>query len=268
MNIFFREFGRGKPFVILHGLYGTSDNWVSIGRTLAEHFRVILVDQRNHGQSFHSPSHTYQDLSDYLVQFFKLHDLRKANVLGHSMGGKAAMLFASQNPQMVEKLVVVDISPGGYGNSTSLTLQRKIHEKIISSLLALDIDTITSRQQADEVLAKSVADVRIRQFLLKNLQRDEKGKFYWLLNLDAISANIDALMGSLFSLNERVSINTPTLFVKGERSPYITQQHFGLIDSIFVNSQIVTIPNAGHWLHAEQPNQFLEVVTGFLKNEG
>ena len=266
MNIFFREFGKGKPVVILHGLYGSSDNWVSIGRSLAEQFRVILVDQRNHGQSFHSLSHSYQDLSNDLVQFFKLQNLEKAIILGHSMGGKAAMLFATQNPQMVEKLIVVDISPGGYSNSGSLPSQRKIHEKIISSLMAMYIKSISSRQQADEALSKSIADARTRQFLLKNLQRDEEGRFYWLLNLDAISANLDALMGPVFGFSEEVRIEIPTLFVKGEKSPYITQQHIELIEGIFTDNQIVTIPNAGHWVHAEQPNQFLEVVNGFLQN--
>jgi len=264
MDLFFREFGEGKPVVVLHGLYGSSDNWVSIGRKLAEQFKVYLVDQRNHGQSFHSPSHTYSDMANDLLQFFELHKLNKAIIIGHSMGGKVAMLFASLHPNLVEKMVVVDISPGGYDESNSFSSQKRGHEQIISSLLSLNVEALNSRQQADEALSKSLPDVRVRQFLLKNLQRDRHGNFFWSLNLNAVSSHINDLMGPVFTNEIGVEVSTKTLFIRGEKSPYISQQHANVIENFFPNNQLVTIPNAGHWVHAEQPERLIYELNRFL----
>ena len=264
MQLYYREIGTGTPLVILHGLYGSSDNWITIGRELSSKYRVILVDQRNHGQSPHSPSHSYNHLAEDLLELLQSLGLSKIILMGHSMGGKTAMLFASRFPEMISKLIVVDISPASYSNSKDFTSQERVHQQIITSLLSLNIEALTSRQQADELLAKMIPDLRVRQFLLKNLKRESDGKFVWMLNLDSISQNLYQLMDSIFVGMDNVKIQIPTLFIKGEKSPYITPNHEDVIKNHFENYQLVSIPNAGHWVHAEQPVQFLEAVNQFL----
>lgn len=253
-KLYFRKMGSGRPLVILHGLFGSSDNWLSIGKALSEEYEVFLVDQRNHGQSFHSNDHNYEVLAQDLLAFLKDPKLAgsktKPILIGHSMGGKTAMTFALGHPDALEKLVVVDISPRGYNVH---------HDSILDGLKSINLTDITTRKEADEVLAKSVPELGVRQFLLKNLARSGEG-FEWKLNLDALEKNLERIVEEV--KGEPAEI--PALFMKGEHSNYIRDTDKLLISKLFPNSTVVTIHDAGHWVHAEQPEAFLETLKSFL----
>jgi pimeloyl-ACP methyl ester carboxylesterase len=260
MKMFFREIGKGSPLLILHGLYGSSDNWMSIGRELAKQHRVFIVDQRNHGRSPHSPNHSYTDLANDILEFVDNQGLSKVNLIGHSMGGKASMLFTALNANRVKGLIVVDISPAGYGS-----VRETDHRAIISALLGLNPELATTRQQLDFNLAMLIPEFRVRQFLLKNITRDTNGVFRWTFNLDAISKNLSSMMDDIFPSNDGLIIKTPTLFVRGGKSNYITQYDEEKIGTWFEDYRIVTIPKAGHWLHAESPHEFIAQASSFLE---
>ena len=253
-KLYFRKMGSGRALVILHGLFGSSDNWLSIGKALSEEYEVFLVDQRNHGQSFHSNDHNYEVLAQDLLTFLEDQKLvsteTKPILIGHSMGGKTAMTFALGHPDMLEKLVVVDISPRGYNVH---------HDSILDGLKSINLSDITTRKEADEALAKSVPELGVRQFLLKNLARSGKG-FEWKLNLSALEKNLERIVEEV--KGEPAGI--PTLFMKGENSNYIRDTDKPLMSKLFPNSTVVTIHDAGHWVHAEQPEAFLETLKSFL----
>ncbi len=261
MELFFRRLGEGPPLIIIHGLYGSSDNWVSIGRKLAGNFEVFLLDQRNHGNSPHSADHNYQLLKEDLKEFMDKQSIEKAIIIGHSMGGKTAMFFAAEYPERVSHLIVADISPRSYKTSTSSQLL--FHNTIIKAMLKLDFYGINSRDEIDEILAKSIPEQRIRQFLLKNINRTKDNEYSWNLNIKTIKNELGNIMDGL---NEDQSEITgfPVLFLKGEKSEYIQKDDEELIFKIFPYADIETIPNAGHWMHAEQPEIFLQKVSDFI----
>ncbi len=251
MKLFYREMGQGRPLVILHGLFGSSDNWLSIAKTLSEHYKVYLVDQRNHGQSPHDSEFNYAVLAEDLNTFLKDNNIENPLIIGHSMGGKAAMEFAVRYPQKWEKLIVVDIAPKAY---------KVHHDQILDGLNALNLATLTSRNEADEQLSKWVPEMGVRQFLLKNLARDNSG-FVWKINLPIITQNIE-IIGH--GLSKRLEVEKPVLFIRGENSHYIKDEDFELIAQYFPSAKISTIANAGHWVHAEQPDEFISVVQNFI----
>ena len=250
------------PLVILHGLFGTLDNWQTLARRWADEagLRVISVDLRNHGRSFHSPEHSYalmaQDvlaLLDHLAL-----DAARLTVLGHSMGGKVAMTLALGYPERLAQLIVLDIAP----RFSDMEHQ----DDIIAGLQAVDLSTIQNRQQAEAALLPRIRQLGVRQFLLKNLYRREDNSFAWRPNL----AVLDAEMAQI---GEEITSDTPflkpTLFINGGRSNYITpEDKLHGIPALFPNSHIATIPNAGHWVHAEEPDQVFELVEAFVKQGG
>jgi len=252
-KLFFRKLGQGKPLIILHGLFGASDNWLTIGKSLSEHFEVYLVDQRNHGQSFHDHEHNFDVMAEDLANFIKENSITQPIVLGHSMGGKVAMNYALSHPGKVEKLIVVDISPRGY---------KVHHDKILEGLKSIDLGSLESRKEADDQLAKYVPNVGERQFLLKSLSRTGDG-FEWKINVAAIDNNIGLIVGEIDGEPNPV----PTLFIDGENSNYIRDIDLPIIKKLFPDSQVVTIKNAGHWVHAEQPEAFLETLMAFLSKQ-
>lgn len=267
MNLFYREFGQGFPLIILHGLYGSSDNWVSIGKELGAYNTVILVDQRNHGQSPHSNKHNYRVLSNDLLELFDNLRIEKANLLGHSMGGKAAMQFTIDHPEKVSSLIVVDIAPWSYLNEdNSLKQLDTEHHQILQGLLSIPINTISTRAEADEKLSYFVKSEKVRQFLLKNLKREDNGSFIWRFNLPAIASNISTLLEGINPDNKEINSKIKTLFIKGEQSNYIPYSRVQEIKKIFPESKLVTIGNAGHWVHAEKPTEFLIEVNQFLNH--
>ncbi|MGG5488296.1 alpha/beta fold hydrolase [Flavobacteriaceae bacterium 144Ye] len=245
--------GQGKPFVILHGFLGMSDNWKTLGKKFSEEgFEVHLVDQRNHGHSFHDDNFDYETLSEDLRHYFEAHNLSEAIVLGHSMGGKTAMLFATQNPNLVSKLIVADISPRFYPIH---------HDAILEGLSSLDFSEIKSRGAADKQLANYVSDFGTRQFLLKNLYWKEKGQLALRMNLQVLKENVSEV-GEALPLHAK--FEKETLFLRGDKSEYIALQDETIIKQHFSNVNIVTIANAGHWLHAENPDDFFNEVMQFI----
>jgi len=265
VNLFYREFGTGDPLIILHGLYGSSDNWVSIAHALEAYYRVILVDQRNHGQSPHSNDHNYKLLSNDLKDFCDKLCLHKVILIGHSMGGKTAMQFAADYPERVKSLIVVDIAPWEHlDNLTSLGILNE-HKQIINALSTIPLNSLSTRNQADELLSKVVQQIHIRQFLLKNLKREIDGTFSWKLNLTAISNNIEYLMDGVAFDSTKDKSTIRTLFIKGEKSNYIPLDKADNLKLFFPNSELVVISDTGHWVHAEKPKEFLNAVLRFLK---
>jgi pimeloyl-ACP methyl ester carboxylesterase len=261
MDLFYRKYGEGPPLIILHGLYGSSDNWVSVGRELAENFAVYLIDQRNHGKSPHTADHNYDLMKEDLREFMEQHAIEKAIILGHSMGGKVAMFFAADYPEKISHLIVVDISPRSY--KTTSSSQLKMHESIIRAMYNIDFYGIQNRQEIDDILAKSIPQDRIRQFLLKNIHRSKDNEYSWSINIKTIKNELRNIMDGLDE-NQPAITGFPVLFIKGEKSDYIMNKDKEVIMNIFPYSDFETIPNAGHWLHAEQPELFMEKVNNFI----
>ena len=253
MQLYSNIIGQGTPFVILHGFLGMGDNWKTLGRRFsAAGYEMHLVDQRNHGRSFHSNNFNYEILVEDLKHYCEHHGLEQIILLGHSMGGKTAMLFAANYPEFVSKLIVADIAPRFYPRH---------HQTILKGLSALDFDVIKTRGQAEEVLLEHVAHFETRQFLLKNLYWKEKGQLALRINLQALIDNIDEVGEGLPIY---LKFDGETLFLKGDRSEYIGPDDASAISLQFPNSALKTIPNAGHWLHAENPEAFFNTVLDFV----
>jgi len=251
MKLFFRQSGNGRPLIILHGLFGSSDNWLTLSKTFAQQYTVYLVDQRNHGQSPHDPEINYGALAEDLHHFVVEQKLDKPDIIGHSMGGKAAMNFAVKYPALIRKLVVVDIVPKAYPIH---------HDHILEGLDAIELDKLASRTEADALLASYVPEPDVRQFLLKNLSRDDAGKFVWRINLPAIDSNIEALgSGMIFSGKH----DGPTLFIRGEKSNYYAPGDEERIKAIFPHAEFQHL-DTGHWVQAEKPAEFAQVVLNWL----
>lgn len=253
MNLFFRKSGNGKPLIILHGLFGSSDNWFSLAKVFSERYTVYAIDQRNHGQSPHSDEFNYPLLTEDLEGFLKMHLIENPFVIGHSMGGKTAMNLAIKNPATIEKLIVVDIAPKSYPVH---------HDKILEGLAAIPIDTLSSRTEADKILSEYVQDMSVRQFLLKNLSRNSEGKFEWKINIFAIEKHIEEIGEGM---QYEGVFQKPALFVKGARSNYFKPGDDELILKLFPQA-ILKIVDAGHWVQAEKPQEFVETVLNFLQD--
>lgn len=252
MELFYRESGAGKPFIIMHGLFGSSDNWLTVTKTLAETHHIFLIDQRNHGRSPFAEEHTYEAMAKDLKDFIAQHKLEKPIVLGHSMGGKTAMKFATTYPDLLEKLVVVDIAPRFYAPH---------HQTILAGLASVDLTHLQNRVEADAQMASVISDFGTRQFLLKNLYRNDEGIFGWRMNLDFISKEINNIGEGL---SDGAIYNGETLFIRGEKSNYITDTDFDDMEKFFPNYILKTVKNAGHWVQAEQPADFLAALEGFI----
>lgn len=245
--------GEGQPLLILHGFLGMSDNWKTLGNEFSEAgYQVHLIDQRNHGRSPHSEVFSYTELAKDIKEYIEEHTLKNVLLTGHSMGGKTAMTAAALFPHLIEKLIVVDIAPKYYAPH---------HQDILEGLAAVDNATLESRGEADEVLSKYVPEKAVRMFLLKNLFWKEKERLGLRLNLEVLSKEIEELGKAL---PDDYSYSKPTLFIKGERSNYITSEDKGLIEKHFPEAKIVTIPRAGHWVHAENKEAFYKEVMKFI----
>lgn len=255
MELFFREFGAGQPVIILHGLFGQSDNWVTIGRRIAEHFHVYILDQRNHGQSPHASIHSFPAMVEDLTEFIDKHSLYDPIIIGHSMGGKVAMSYALENPGAVKKLIVIDISPREYP-------ERAIHTQVISQMLAIDLEKIKSRKEVESILQRTLVDERVRMFILKNLYYKLHGQLAWRLNLPVINQSMDNLFEGI---HYNSHYRRPALFVRGGKSDYITDVDIPLIMSLFPKAEIKMIPNATHWVHADAPNELCYLLSAFLE---
>ncbi len=246
--------GSGRPLIILHGFLGMSDNWKTLGSQYAEAgFEVHIPDLRNHGRSFHSDVFTYEAMVEDITSYCTFHKLTEVCVIGHSMGGKIAMQLATDFPQLVQKLVVADISPRYYNPH---------HQDIFNALNSVDFSKKPSRQDVEETLKPLISDFGTRQFLMKSLYWKDPGQLAFRFNLEVFNKEYDAIGKALAS--DKV-FEGPALFVRGEKSGYISDIDYPIISHHFPQAKIVTIKNAGHWLHAENPADFYSETIAFLK---
>jgi len=263
MELFYRKEGSGQPVVIVHGLYGSSDNWLNIGKRLAEKHTVYMIDQRNHGRSPFANSHTFDDMRDDLEAFFEQHKIEKAILLGHSMGGKAAMWFAADFPEKIEKLVIADIAPKDYLQLKEDS-QFYLHRNILLAMQEIDFSQVKSRSDVEDFMAEKIDNKRIVQFLLKNVERNKKIKRYqWRVNAAVLYDHLDEIVGGVNKswLDDRIPITAyPVIFIRGLLSKYIQDDDIERIKEIYPDANIVDIPGAGHWLHAEKPKEFMKAV--------
>ena len=256
MDLNFKQFGQGDPIIILHGLFGTLDNWQTIARQLAKDYMVFIIDLRNHGRSPHTEEFGYEEMAEDLREFMEEHWIYGATIIGHSMGGKVAMLFALENPDMVNQLVVVDITPKAYKGG---------HQTIFEAMFALDLPNLPDRKIANAQLKQSIEEEGVRQFLLKNLSRSKAGGYRWKMNLPVIYENYNKILTAIESED---TFDKPTLFIKGALSDYISEEDLAMIQEFFPLATIETVEGAGHWVHAEQPRHFLNTLNNFLsKNQ-
>ncbi|WP_324218444.1 alpha/beta fold hydrolase [Flavobacterium sp.] len=246
--------GEGKPLVILHGFLGMSDNWKTLGTQYAqEGFQVHMLDLRNHGRSFHSEQFDYEVMVQDVLAYCEANNLISINILGHSMGGKIAMLYATTYPEKVEKLIVADIGPKFYPQH---------HQAILEGLNAVDFSQKPTRTEVEETLAKYITDFGTRQFLMKSLYWKEPGQLAFRFNLDVFNKSMEQI-GT--ALPENAIFEKSTLFLRGANSNYILEEDFSTIKHHFPTAEIITIKNAGHWLHAENPEDFYQATISFLK---
>jgi esterase len=254
MRLYYHAYGSESlpALIILHGLLGSSDNWHSLGKIFGERFRTFIPDARNHGLSQHSEVFNYQAMVDDVVEFMTQQHISSTSLMGHSMGGKTAALLALLHPELVDKLIVVDIAPRSY---------QAHHDQVFNALNSLDLNAFTYRKDIEEALALKIPEVSVRRFLMKNLMRDDSGLFHWKLNLNAIEKNYA-------QINEELPRNRqfqgPVLFIRGENSEYIQMEDLPFIGQIFPKAELVSIKNAGHWIHADAPEEFSKTVLDFL----
>lgn len=254
MKLFFRKYGEGKPMIILHGLFGQSDNWTSLARHFSEKgFAVYAVDQRNHGLSPHSDEWNYEVMSEDVHELMVSENLQQAVMIGHSMGGKTAMLFALHYPELLDKLVVVDMAPKYYPLH---------HQTVLAGLHAVNFDEVKTRRDAEQRMSEFINDEGTKQFLLKNIYWKEDGRLDWRFNLKVISEHMEAV-GEATPTDDTCEV--PTLFLRGERSNYVLEEDKPLIHELFPRSMVESIPDAGHWIHAEKPKEFFEAVMEFVR---
>jgi len=244
--------GSGEPLLIIHGFLGMGDNWKTLARRFSETYEVHLIDQRNHGRSFHTDVFDYELMVEDLLNYINHYQLEKVTILGHSMGGKTAMLFAVSYPEKVSKIILADIGPKFYPRH---------HDLILEGLSAVDFSKQKSRKAIEDVLEKYISEVGIRQFLLKNVYWKTKEELAFRFNLTSLLDNLDEIGVALPS---QTIFDGEVLFLKGENSGYITPEDEDLIIAHFPKAVILTVKNSGHWLHAENPNDFYDYVVSFL----
>ena len=254
MKLNYKSFGQGEPLIILHGLFGTLDNWQTIAKQLATEYTVYILDQRNHGRSPHFDRMDYTLMAEDLRDFLESNWIHKTHIMGHSMGGKTAMQFALSYPDIVDKLVVVDIAPKIYKGN---------HQEIFQALHNLDLKKIKNRKEADELLQPGIPDFGVRQFLLKNLSRSKDGPFQWKMNLPVIYKYYENILASVVP---EYPFEGKTLFIRGGRSDYIQDKDLVEIRQLFSSAEFKTIEQSGHWIHAEAPTPFLNIVRSFLSS--
>lgn len=250
MQLHYQTLGQGQPLILLHGLFGSADNWGTIAKHFSQTHQVISVDLRNHGRSPHSESQNYTDMAGDLIELCDSLNLDTIHLLGHSLGGKVAMQFATQYPERVDQLIVVDIAMRTYPDAQTY---------LIDAMMAVDLSTVRSRSEVDQILSSTIENVKVRQFLLMNLVKTEDN-LQWRINLPALKANYPAIRQAVC---ESAQYDKPCLFIRGERSDYIRDKDIEKIKAHFTQAQFASLPT-GHWVHAEQPQAFIEVVAQFL----
>lgn len=265
MKLFFRKYGSGPPLVILHGLYGSSDNWVSLAKSISDRFTVYLPDQRNHGQSPHSDVHDFKSMKEDLYELTEDLGLKRFFLAGHSMGGKTAIAFAMSWPEKLYGLIVVDISPVSSEEKDSAAFS--VHSEILDSILSVDLEGKTSREDIEAVLSQKISSPGVRGFIMKNLKRLPENSFAWKLNVPVLKKNLGEIIRGIKpgKSDFREVSGFPVLFLKGENSDYISERDYAEIRKMFPGAEFVIIPGAGHWIHSDNPEA---VIKAFLQLAG
>jgi esterase len=265
MNLYYRKYGNGPPLIILHGLYGSSDNWVTIAKNISGKYTVYLPDLRNHGRSPHSPEHTYAAMADDLFEMVEDLGIDKFILAGHSMGGKVAMSFALNWPEKLNSLIVIDISPfGSTDRDNPFYIQ---HRKILETLISIDLHGCKSRNDVENLLSVKIDSERISSFLMKNLTRTDSGLFAWKLNTSSLLKNLSNITEGVIKPGDDFLPVTGfrVIFIKGELSDYISEADLGKIQNIFPAAEIVIVSNAGHWINAERPDAIEKIILDQLE---
>ena len=252
MKLYCRIEGSGFPVIILHGLLGSSDNWRAISTRLSPNHKIYSVDLRNHGRSPHSEIMTYPAMADDLRELLERENISECHLVGHSLGGKVAMQFATSHPDRMSKLIIVDIAPKAYPPS---------QRAILAALEQLELQSFQSFGAIEAALAPAIPEAPLRQFLIKNIVRMPPGGFQWRIDLASITKSYDQLTKPILAT---ASYDKPALFVRGGRSDYVADTDLPSIRAIFTRAELVTIARAGHWLHAEATDEFIQILTDFL----
>ena len=263
MELFYREYGTGLPVVILHGLFGSSDNWISIANALSDTYRVILPDLRNHGKSPHSQIQTYTSMSEDIFELVNKLETGKFVLIGHSMGGKAASFFARQWPDMLAGLVIIDISP--FRTGPEHTLSETMHSRVLEKMIETDLSLLDNRDEADKIFRSITPSGKVRKFLLKNLQRNSDGLFEWKLNPRNLYDNLENIFDG-FEIPGHGEVEAvsgyPVFFLRALNSDYIRVSDYDPIQQVFPAAEIIEVPDTSHWIHAEKP----EVIINLLRD--
>ena len=254
MKLFYREFGKGEPLIILHGLFGSSDNWQTLAKKFAEDYKVYTVDLRNHGRSFHHEEFNYDVMMHDVEDLIKDIGLEKVSLMGHSMGGKVSMNYTLNHRERVDNLIVVDIAPRKY---------QVLHEGIIDALKSLNLSEYNKREEVDDALSETLQNFPVRQFLLKNLVRNSNGGFNWKINLNVIDRSIQNLV---VEINSDQPYPGKTLFIAGDKSDYIRPVDEEQIFELFPSAEVKYLPNTGHWVHSQEPELLYTTVINFMKS--
>lgn len=263
MHLHFRKYGSGPDLVILHGLYGSSDNWITIARKLQDHYTVWLPDLRNHGASPHLPSHTYREMTEDLHCWMNHHGIEEVYLIGHSMGGKVAMRFAAENPERVNRLMIIDIAPKNYLTGNIKFKHIRQHEMILELLEDPDLSKFSSRKELDDFFSSKIKEESVRLFLLKNIHRSHGGFFEWKLNAAVLREAFQSIVSETDSswFEERAPITAyPVTFIRGLNSDYVSEEDWKEIKKIYPEATLINFEGAGHWLHAEQPSRLVACV--------
>lgn len=261
MDLFYREYGRGYPLIILHGLYGSSDNWISIAGKLSGRYRVILPDLRNHGRSGHDPVHSYEAMSRDIYELAGRLDIGRFILAGHSMGGKTAAYFARQWPEMLAGLLIIDISP--FRSRPGEGISGSVHEMILKKMTETDPSKIEDRKEADRLFRDIIPSVKVRNFLLKNLHRNNKGDYEWRLNPGYLYDKLDNIYEGLDKPGpgdtDKIS-GFPVFFLRAMESGYISRDDYQPIQRLFPAAEIIEVPGTSHWIHAEKPEMIIKLI--------
>ena len=255
MKLHYKIYGTGQPVIIMHGLFGMGDNWRTIARMMESQCQSIVVDMRNHGRSPHDPVMNFEVMADDILELMDDLGLAHATLLGHSMGGKVAMHFALHHPERVTGLIVVDIAPKIYPPH---------HTAVIEAISSVDFEQMQDRSSIEQAMAAYLGnDQSTIQFLMKNISRDEDGRLEWKPNMPVI---IEAYQNLMEDIGHPLPFDGPSLFVRGERSRYISDSDLPRIKSLFPATDLIAVPDAGHWVHADAPEALVRILTDFLEN--
>jgi len=257
MKLFYRKYGNGPPLIILHGLYGSSDNWVTIAKRLADSYTVYLPDQRNHGQSPHNNIHNYDSMRDDLFELAGDLKLTKFFLAGHSMGGKTAISFALKWPEMINGLLIADISPFINENTKHSAFNQ--HFTILEAMLSMEMSLISTRREAESILLKKIPSEKVRGFILKNMQRTTGNNFIWKINPSSLLANLEKIMEGIDRpayIDQQIT-GFPVIFLKGKNSDYLPSGDYGDIQKVFPAAEFVEVADAGHWIHSDKPDEVI-----------